>query len=52
MENGHTERSNLSVALRIILELADRVPEQAPTVSDRWGGWLKKQMPWVMPRIG
>jgi len=44
-ENGHTERSNLSVALRTC-------SEQEPTASGRWGGWLKKQMPWVMPRIG
>jgi hypothetical protein len=33
-------------------ELDERATEQAPTASDRQGGWLKKQTPWVMPRIG
>jgi hypothetical protein len=43
-ENGHTERGNPSVALT-------RQGEQETIRKRRWGGWLKKQRPWVMPGI-
>jgi hypothetical protein len=43
-ENGHTERDNPSVALKIALS-------RQPAVSRRGEGWLKKQRPRVMPGI-